>query len=109
MRQNAVSDLTSVRTTLHRNGSKVGSNADPLIGEKVFRGPVGEAEYTLTASAKRSTEVQAASTQVDASWTFRSKRPSSDLPTELPVSTVRFKAPVGLDSRGKAGRADVRR
>ncbi|WDV56156.1 S8 family serine peptidase [Streptomyces coeruleorubidus] len=104
MGQNAVSDLTSVRTTLYRNGRKVGSNADPLTGEKVFKVPAGEAEYTLTTSARRSTKVQAASTRVDASWTFRSKRPSSELPTELPVSSVRFKAKTGLDSRVKAGR-----
>ncbi|WP_408997524.1 S8 family peptidase [Streptomyces europaeiscabiei] len=102
-RNEAVSGLTSVRTTLYRNGKKVGSNADPLTGASTFEVPAGEAEYTLTTSARRSAKVQAASTRVDASWTFRSKRPSTDLPTELPVSTVRFAPRTGLDSRVKAG------
>lgn len=73
-------------------------------GEKVFKVPAGGAEYTLTTSARRSAKVQAASPRVDTSWTFRSKKPSSELPTALPVSTVRFRAPVGLDSRVEAGR-----
>ncbi|MGA5143328.1 S8 family peptidase [Streptomyces azureus] len=98
----AASDLTSMRTTLYRNGRKVGSNADPLTGSKTFKVPAGEAEYRLTTTARRSAKVQAASTRVDANWTFHSKEPSSGLPAELPVSTVRFKAPVGLDSRVKA-------
>jgi hypothetical protein len=92
-----------VRTTLYRNGKKVGSNADPLTGASTFKVPAGEARYTLTTSARRSAQVQAASTRVDASWTFRSKRPSSGLPTELPVSTIRFAPKTGLDSRIKAG------
>jgi subtilisin family serine protease len=103
MGQEAVSDLASVRTTLYRNGRKLGSNADPLTGKKTFKVPAGEAAYRLTTTATRSTKVQAASTRVDASWTFRSKKPSSELPTELPVSSVRFKAKTGLDSRVKAG------
>ncbi|SPF04387.1 S8 family peptidase [Streptomyces sp. MA5143a] len=99
----ASSDLTSVRTTLYRNGGKFGSNTDPLTGKVTFRVPVGAADYTLTTSARRSAKVHAASTRVDASWTFHSKRPTSGV-TELPVSSVRFKAPVGLDSRVPAGR-----
>ncbi|MDQ0753925.1 subtilisin family serine protease [Streptomyces africanus] len=103
-RNEAVSSLTSVRTTLYRDGRKVASNADPLTGAKTFRVPAGEAEYTLTTSARRSARVQAASTRVDASWTFHSKAPSTGLPTELPVSTVRFAPKTGLDSRVEAGR-----
>jgi hypothetical protein len=101
----AASDLTSVRTTLYRNGRKVGSNADPLTGNKTFKVPAGDAAYRLTISARRSAKVEAASTRIDASWTFRSKAPSSGLPTELPVSTVRFQAQTGLDSRVKAGQS----
>jgi subtilisin family serine protease len=100
----ASSDLTSVRTTLYRNGRKVGSNTDPLTGKATFKVPAGAAEYKLTTSARRSTKVHAASTRVDASWTFQSRKPTSGLPTELPVSSIRFKAPVGLDSRVPAGR-----
>jgi len=99
----AFSDLTSVRTTLYRNGTKFGSNTDPLTGKATFKVPAGAAEYTLTTSAGRSTKVHAASTRIDASWTFHSKRPTTGV-SELPVSSVRFKAPVGLDSRVPAGR-----
>ncbi|WP_405870824.1 S8 family peptidase [Streptomyces sp. NBC_00005] len=100
----AASDLTSVRTTLYRGGRKVGSNADPLTGNKTFKVPAGNAAYRLTTTARRSAKVQAASTRVDASWTFHSKAPSTGLPTELPISTVRFQPKTGLDSRVAAGR-----
>ncbi|WTF53699.1 S8 family peptidase [Streptomyces sp. NBC_01597] len=93
--------FTAVDTTLYRNGTKVGSNDDPL-GGKEFKVPAGEADYRLTTSVKRSVKVAAASTRIDASWTFRSKKPS-DL-VKLPTSTVRFNAKTGLDNRVEAGR-----
>ncbi|MFC9318366.1 S8 family serine peptidase [Streptomyces nigra] len=96
------SDVTSVTTNLYRNGTKIGTNADPLLGES-FKVPAGEAEYRLTTSVKRSVRVAAASTRIDASWTFRSKKPSGDQ-VALPASTVRFGAKTGLDSRAEAGR-----
>ena len=65
--------------------------------------PAGEAEYRLTTSVKRSVRVAAASTRIDASWTFRSKKPSGDQ-VALPASTVRFGAKTGLDSRAEAGK-----
>lgn len=102
--RNAGSSLfTSVNTTLYRNGTKVGSNDDPLFGDKAFRVPSGDAEYRLTTSVKRTVKVAAAATRIDAGWTFRSKRPTTDL-AKLPASTVRFNAPTGLDSRVTAGR-----
>jgi subtilisin family serine protease len=94
--------FTSVATTLYRNGTKVGSNDDPLFGEKEFKVPSGEAEYKLTTSVKRTVKVAAASTRIDASWTFRSKK-TADL-TKLPASTARFAAATGLDSRVEAGK-----
>ncbi|MDN0195390.1 S8 family peptidase [Streptomyces sp. S.PNR 29] len=96
------SDFTSVNTTLYRNGTKVGSNKDPLFGEGEFKVPAGDAEYKLTTSVKRSVKVAAASTRVDASWTFRSKK-TSDM-KQLPASTVRFNATTGLDSKVEAGK-----
>ncbi|MEU6371633.1 S8 family serine peptidase [Streptomyces sp. NPDC046909] len=102
--QAASSDLTSARTTLYRNGKKVGTSSDALTGQKTFKVPGARAAYRLTATATRSAKVQAASTRVDASWTFHSKSPSTGVPTELPVSTIRFKAPTGLDGRVVAGR-----
>lgn len=92
---------TSVTTTLYRNGAKVGSNDDPLVGMKEFKVPAGEATYKLTTSVKRTVKVAAASTRIDASWTFKSKK--TDF-AKLPTSTVRFNAATGLDSRVEAGK-----
>ncbi|MEU6176822.1 S8 family peptidase [Streptomyces coeruleorubidus] len=96
------SKFSSVATTLYRNGKKVGSNDDPLFGEKQFKVPAGDAEYKLTTSVKRSVKVAAASTRIDASWTFRSKK-TADL-KQLPASTARFGAVTGLDSKVPAGK-----
>ncbi|MER6675697.1 S8 family peptidase [Streptomyces sp. NPDC000983] len=96
------SNFTSVNTTLYRNGTKIGSNADPLFGE-AFKVPAAEAEYKLTTSVKRSVKVAAASTRIDASWTFKSKKPAGGDLAKLPASSVRFAATTGLDSRVVAG------
>ncbi|WP_409470011.1 S8 family peptidase [Streptomyces sp. HC307] len=95
--------FTSVNTTLYRNGTKVGTHDDPLFGEKAFRVPAGDAEYKLTTSVKRTVKVAAASTRIDASWTFRSKKPTTDV-AKLPASTVRFNATTDLASKVTAGR-----
>ncbi len=97
------SDFTSVTTTLYRNGQKVGTNDDPLFGGKAFTVPAGDAAYKLTTSVKRSVKVAQASTRVDASWTFRSKKPGED-GAKLPVSSARFNAAVGLDNKVEAGK-----
>ncbi|MEU3376881.1 S8 family peptidase [Streptomyces caelestis] len=96
------STFSAVDTTLYRNGKKVGSNNDPLFGEKQFKVPAGDAEYKLTTSVKRSVKVAAASTRIDASWTFRSKK--TDGLKQLPASTARFNAATGLDSKVPAGK-----
>ncbi|MFJ3666033.1 S8 family serine peptidase [Streptomyces sp. NPDC090106] len=96
------SDFTSVKTELYRNGTKIGSNQDPFFGEGVFTLPSADAEYKLTSSVKRSVKVAAASTRIDVSFTFRSKKSSADQ-VKLPVSTAHFGAVTGLDSRVKAG------
>ena len=97
-----LSQLTSATTTLYRNGKKVGSHSDPLFGEAAFTVPTGDAAYRLTTSVKRSVKVAAASTRIDASWTFRSKKPADS--AQLPASTVRFQATTGLDSKVPAGK-----
>ncbi|MER6128447.1 S8 family serine peptidase [Streptomyces sp. NPDC001795] len=95
------SAFMSVKTTLYRNGSKVGSNDDPLFGLKPFKVPSGEASYKLTTSVIRSVKVAAASTRIDASWTFTSKKVDE---ARLPTSSVHFGASTGLDSRVEAGK-----
>jgi subtilisin family serine protease len=103
--KNAGSSLfTSVNTTLYRNGTKVGSNKDPLFGDSVFKVPAGNASYKLTTSVIRSVKVAAASTRIDASWTFSSKKPTGSGTAKLPISTARFNAVTGLDSRVAAGK-----
>ncbi|MFF9512484.1 S8 family serine peptidase [Streptomyces sp. NPDC014724] len=96
------STYLSVRTALHRNGTKLVENADPLDGTGEFKVPAGDAEYRLTSSVRRSTKVGAASTRIDTSWTFRSKKTTTR--KQLPVSTARFNAALGLDSTAPAGK-----
>ncbi|MBA2808590.1 S8 family peptidase [Streptomyces sp. KM273126] len=88
---------TSVKSTLYRNGTKIVENDDALEGGGEFKVPAGEATYKLTTSIKRSVKVAAASTRVDTSWEFKSKKTSSQ--AKLPVSTARFGAPLDLWSR----------
>ncbi|MFH8488269.1 S8 family peptidase [Streptomyces longisporoflavus] len=92
--------FSSVKTTLHKGATKIGENDDPLFGGASFKVPSAEAEYKLTTSVKRSVKVAAASTRIDASWTFRSKKADG---AKLPVSTARFAAATDLSSKAKAG------
>ncbi|MFF9023727.1 S8 family peptidase [Streptomyces eurythermus] len=97
------SSFASASTTLYRNGTKVGTNKDPLFGGETFKVPAGDAAYRLTTSVTRKATVSEASTRIDAAWTFRSKKPSGDM-VQLPASTLRFGATTGLDSRVAAGK-----
>ncbi|MEV6734362.1 MULTISPECIES: S8 family serine peptidase [unclassified Streptomyces] len=94
---------TSATSTLYRNGVKVGENEDPLSGTQPFKVDAADAEYRLTTSVERPAKVAAASTRIDASFTFRSKQVAAT--TALPVSTVRFAAPVDLSSRAPGGKS----
>ncbi|WP_327728041.1 S8 family serine peptidase [Streptomyces sp. NBC_00487] len=91
-----------VTTTLYRDGKKFASGEDALDGSGRFTVPADLARYRLTTSLSRAAELATASSRIDASWTFTSKKTAND--TELPVSTVRFGAPfLGLDSTAPAG------
>ncbi|WP_031007979.1 S8 family peptidase [Streptomyces sp. NRRL F-5727] len=92
---------SSATTTLYRDGVRVAANDDPLSGAEPFAVDGAEAEYRLVTSARRAASVAGASTRVDTSFTFRSKEVAAT--TALPVSTVRFAAPVDLSSRAPAG------
>ncbi|AZM55128.1 peptidase S8 [Streptomyces sp. WAC 01529] len=91
---------TSAKSTLYRNGTKVGENDSPLVGEP-FKVSSGDAAYELKTSVKRSVKVAAASTRIDASFKFRSKKVES---AKLPVSVARFSPAVDLRSRAEAGK-----
>lgn len=91
---------TTATTTLYRDGVKIGENDDPLTGSEPFAVDAGDAEYRLVTSAERPAEIAAASTRVETGFTFRSRQVAAT--TALPVSTVRFAAPVDLASRAPA-------
>ncbi|WP_078908636.1 S8 family peptidase [Streptomyces vietnamensis] len=87
----------SATTTLYRDGVKIAENDDPLSGSKPFAVDAADAEYRLTTSAERPAKVAGVSTRIETGFTFRSKQVAATTP--LPVSTVRFGAPVDLASR----------
>ncbi|MEV8624503.1 S8 family serine peptidase [Streptomyces sp. NPDC051079] len=91
------SPFTSATSTLYRNGVKVAENDDPLTGSKPFTVDGADAEYRLTTSVERSAALASASTRIETGFTFRSRQVAAT--TALPVSTVRFAAPVDLSSR----------
>ncbi|MGV9311276.1 1,4-dihydropyridine esterase [Streptomyces sp. NPDC003691] len=97
------SQLSSARTTLHRDGVLIGESGDPLTGGSgsQFTVPAGDASYTLATSVTRDAAVGRASSRVDAAWTFRSRETTAV--ERLPVSTVRFHTPVDLASTAPAG------
>ncbi|MER5757877.1 S8 family serine peptidase [Streptomyces sp. NPDC002082] len=96
------SALTKTATTLYRNGIKVAENEDPLSGWEPFTVDGADAEYRLATSVERSPDVSAVSTRIDTSFTFRSRQVAAQ--TSLPVSTVRFRAPLDTASRAPAGK-----
>ncbi|MER6916027.1 S8 family serine peptidase [Streptomyces sp. NPDC000594] len=95
---------TSAKTTLHRGTTLIGENKDPLAGTEVFTVGPEEAVYTLATSVKRSPKVSVVGTRIDGSWTFRSKKPTTDEMSRTALSTVRFGAEVALDGTAPAGR-----
>ncbi|MEU2711112.1 S8 family serine peptidase [Streptomyces sp. NPDC007205] len=103
VRHAGYSAFTSVTTTLYRDGTKIGSSDDPLFGETTFKVPAGAAAYRLTTSVKRSAKVARASSRIDATWTFRSRKISGTA-VQLPASVLRYGITTGLDSRVAAGR-----
>lgn len=88
---------TSATTTLYRDGVEAGRNDDPLSGTRPFTVDAADAEYRLVTTATRPGDVAAATTRVETDFTFRSGQVAAT--TALPVSTVRFTAPVDLASR----------
>ncbi|MDD9381066.1 S8 family serine peptidase [Streptomyces sp. ZAF1911] len=96
------SALTKTATTLYRNGIKVAENEDPLSGWEPFTVDGADAEYRLATSVERSPDVSSVSTRIDTSFTFRSRQVAAQ--TSLPVSTVRFRAPLDIASRAPAGK-----
>ncbi|MER5890216.1 S8 family serine peptidase [Streptomyces sp. NPDC001941] len=93
---------SSATSTLYRDGVKVAENHDPLTGQAPFTVDAADALYRLTTTAERPAATAGAATRIDTDFTFRSGQVADT--TALPVSTVRFTAPVDLASRAPAGR-----
>ncbi|MEV7567046.1 S8 family peptidase [Streptomyces tanashiensis] len=88
---------SSSTSTLYRDGVKVAESTDPLSGYEPFAVDAADAEYRLTTSVERPSKASSVSTRIETGFTFRSKQVAAT--TALPVSTVRFAAPVDLSSR----------
>ncbi|MFG2058227.1 S8 family serine peptidase [Micromonospora sp. NPDC048930] len=88
------------RTALYRDGELVGES--PYGGYGEFEVPPGAANYRVEASATRGfTDL---STQVSASWTFRSRHVTGDDWLRLPAMAVRFAPRLAVDNSAPAGR-----
>ncbi|MFI1722620.1 S8 family serine peptidase [Streptomyces sp. NPDC020489] len=65
--------------------------------------PAASAAYRLTVQASRSAADTSTSTKVTGVWTFTSVRPTSDVATWLPLSTVRFAPKLSLRGTAPVG------
>ena len=97
--------VSSARTTLLRNGTKVGETAYAANG--LFEVPAGAATYRVETDAVRATGTSEFATKVSGAWTFRSDTAAGDEFVPLPLSVVRF-APE-LDASGAAPKGQVLR
>jgi hypothetical protein len=92
---------TAARTTLFRDGAKVGESAFPGSGR--FTVPAAAGSYRLETEATRA-EVSDVSTKVSAAWTFRSKDDGGAVEKSLPLSVLRFQPALDDANAAPAGR-----
>ncbi|MEU4746680.1 peptidase S8, partial [Actinosynnema sp. NPDC023658] len=90
------------RTTLLRNGEKVGETSLPGIG--AFPVPPGQADYRLETESSRSSEVSEFTTRVLTAWTFRSDTAPGEELRALPLTVVRFTPKLDASGATDAGR-----
>ena len=89
------STFESARTSLYRDGTKVGEVPNPGA---TFEVPGAEAGYRVEVDAVRAPGIAELSTRVTGAWTFRSGTTPDGAIRKLPLSVVRF-AP-RLDEHG---------
>ncbi|GAA3038494.1 S8 family peptidase [Actinokineospora globicatena] len=94
------SNTTSAKTTLFRNGKKIGESPTP--GGGIFPVPEAAADYRLETEATRDPAF-GVSTKIAAAWTFR----SDPRQQAIPLSTVRFNAPLRDDNSAPAGKFTI--
>jgi len=85
------SQLTSARTTVWRNGKKLGEEASPGFGD--FTLPAASARYRLEVDITRGTPFTLA-THSTTTWTFTSAHVDGDRPVPLPLTALRVAPPV---------------
>ncbi|MEU4768897.1 S8 family serine peptidase [Actinosynnema sp. NPDC023794] len=97
--------VSSARTTLLRDGTKVGET--PYAANGLFEVPAGAAAYRVETDAVRATGTSEFATKVSAAWTFRSDTAANDRYVPLPLSVVRFTPE--LDAGGAAPKGQALR
>lgn len=93
-------EYTEASTTVHRDGRLL-TREDAAIDRQTFTLPAESAAYTVATTVRRNPAINRAAPRIDASWSFTSARTTEA--TMLPVSTVRFRPELALDSTVPAG------
>ncbi|MFD7216651.1 S8 family serine peptidase [Streptomyces cyaneofuscatus] len=93
-------EYTEASTTVHRDGRLL-TREDAAIDRQAFTLPAESAAYTVATTVRRNPAINRAAPRIDASWSFTSARTTEA--TLLPVSTVRFRPELALDSTVAAG------
>ncbi|MGW1202351.1 S8 family peptidase [Streptomyces cyaneofuscatus] len=93
-------EYTEASTTVHRDGRLL-TREDAAIDRQTFTLPAESAAYTVATTVSRNPAINRAAPRIDASWSFTSARTTEA--TLLPVSTVRFRPELALDSTVPAG------
>ncbi|MCP3758014.1 S8 family serine peptidase [Streptomyces sp. TBY4] len=97
------------KTVLYSKGKEIGRYDVELSGSDGFAVPAANASYKLVTSFTRPQTVSRISTEVTATWWFRSKTPADDDPdgktkVAVPVSTVHFAPELSLSGTSPADR-----
>ncbi|TQM80111.1 subtilisin family serine protease [Saccharothrix saharensis] len=95
--------VSSARTTLLRNGTRVGET--PYAANGLFPVPAGAAAYRVETDAVRAAGTSEFATQVSAAWTFRSDTTTTDEYVPLPLSVVRFTPELDAGGAAPGGQA----
>ncbi|MFE4379527.1 S8 family serine peptidase [Streptomyces cyaneofuscatus] len=93
-------EYTEASTTVHRDGRLL-TREDAAIDRQTFTLPAESAAYTVATTVRRNPAINRTAPRIDASWSFTSARTTEA--TMLPVSTVRFRPELALDSTVPAG------
>ncbi|WP_158842749.1 S8 family serine peptidase [Saccharothrix deserti] len=96
------SATSSGRTTLLRDGVKVGETTQP--GRGLFTVPSGAADFRLETEAVRAPGVAEFTSKVSGAWTFRSDTVPGDRYAPLPLTVVRFTPALDANGVAPAGR-----